>query len=85
MPGRPTGACSTTGPTATCRAGPGTRPARPSTGTGIKDGDLAKVYSRRDYIRRVAVVTKRLRQLEVAGKKVHTIGIPIHRGVVGIA
>jgi len=52
---------------------------------GIKDGDQVRVYSNRGYIRAVAVVTKRLRQLDVNGRKVHTIGIPIHWGFVGIA
>jgi formate dehydrogenase major subunit len=29
------------------------------------------------------VVTKRIKTLDVAGKKVHTIGIPIHGGFKG--
>jgi len=33
----------------------------------------------------LAVVTKRLGGLEVNGKKVYHIGIPIHWGFVGIA
>jgi formate dehydrogenase major subunit len=31
------------------------------------------------------VVTKRIRTLEIAGKKVHTVGIPIHWGFMGVA
>jgi len=30
-------------------------------------------------------VTKRIRGLDVNGKKVHTVGIPIHWGFVGVA
>jgi formate dehydrogenase major subunit len=52
---------------------------------GIKDGDQVRVVSNRGYIRAVAVVTKRLRQLDVDGRKVHTVGIPIHWGFVGVA
>lgn len=52
---------------------------------GIAHGDTVKVSSNRGYIRAVAVVTKRLRPLDVDGKKVHTIGVPIHWGFVGVA
>jgi formate dehydrogenase major subunit len=51
---------------------------------GIRNGDTVKVSSNRGYIRAVAVVTKRLRPLQVDGKKVHTIGIPIHWGFIGV-
>jgi formate dehydrogenase major subunit len=44
-----------------------------------------KVTSNRGYIRAVAVVTKRLRTLDVDGKKIHTIGIPIHWGFICVA
>lgn len=47
---------------------------------GIKAGDLVKVSSLRGYIKAVAVVTKRIRSLEVDGKLIHTVGIPIHWG-----
>lgn len=47
---------------------------------GIKAGDWVKVSSYRGYIKAVAVVTKRIKPLEVNGKTVHTIGIPIHWG-----
>jgi len=33
----------------------------------------------------VAVVTKRIKALEVDGKVVHTVGIPIHWGFTGVA
>ncbi len=52
---------------------------------GIKAGDKVKVRSNRGYIKAVAVVTKRIRPLEVAGKKVHTVGVPIHWGFQGLA
>ena len=45
---------------------------------GIQKGDMVKVTSRRGYIKAVAVVTKRLKDLEIDGRIVHHIGIPIH-------
>ena len=50
---------------------------------GIAVGDRVKVRSNRGFIKAVAVVTKRIKALEVDGKKVHTIGIPIHFGFKG--
>jgi len=50
---------------------------------GIAVGDRVKVRSNRGFIKAVAVVTKRIKALEVDGKKVHTIGIPIHCGFKG--
>ncbi len=52
---------------------------------GIKSGDRVRVRSIRGFIKAVAVVTKRIRTLEVQGKKVHTVGIPIHWGFQGVA
>ncbi len=52
---------------------------------GIKAGDTVRVRSKRGFIVAVAVVTKRLRSLDVAGKRVHTVGIPIHWGFMGVA
>ncbi len=52
---------------------------------GIRAGDRVKVRSNRGYIQAVAVVTKRIKTLDVAGKKVHTVGIPIHWGFKGLA
>lgn len=52
---------------------------------GIKAGDHVRVKSNRGFIVAVAVVTKRLRTLDIAGKKVHTVGVPIHWGFVGLA
>ncbi len=50
---------------------------------GITAGDKVKVRSNRGFIKGVAVVTKRIKALDVDGKKVHTIGIPIHYGFKG--
>jgi len=52
---------------------------------GIKAGDHVRVKSNRGFIVAVAVVTKRLRTLDVDGKKVHTVGMPIHWGFMGLA
>ena len=51
---------------------------------GITAGDRVKVSSMRGHIKAVAVVTKRIKGLDVDGKKVHTIGIPIHWGFKGL-
>ena len=52
---------------------------------GIKAGDHVKVKSMRGFIVAVAVVTKRLQSMTVAGKKVHHVGMPIHWGFMGVA
>ncbi len=52
---------------------------------GIKAGDLVKVWSQRGFIKAKAVVTKRIRPLQVNGKTVHHVGIPFHWGFKGIA
>ncbi len=52
---------------------------------GIADGDQVRVWSKRGEIRAAAVVTKRLKAVEVEGKKVYQIGIPIHWGFKGLA
>ncbi len=51
---------------------------------GIRSGDRVVVRSRRGQIVAKAVVTKRIRPLRVAGKEIHTVGIPIHWGFVGL-
>ena len=51
---------------------------------GIKAGDMVKVTSKRGYIKAKAVVTKRIKGLDVDGKRIHQIGIPIHWGFVGL-
>jgi len=52
---------------------------------GIKAGDRVKVESNRGYIKAVAVVTKRLKPMQVDGKTLHHVGIPIHWGFTGLA
>jgi len=51
---------------------------------GINNGDMIKVRSNRGQIIAVAVVTKRIRPLNVDGKVIHTVGIPIHWGFTGL-
>jgi formate dehydrogenase major subunit len=52
---------------------------------GIASGDRVRVTSNRGHIEAVAVVTKRLRALQVEGKTLHHVGIPIHWGFKGLA
>ena len=52
---------------------------------GIKSGDMVRVSSKRGSIEVRAIVTKRVGQVKVGGKKVWQVGIPIHWGFVGIA
>lgn len=51
---------------------------------GIETGDMVRVSSRRGRLEVRAVVTKRLGPLQVDGRQVYQIGIPIHWGFVGI-
>ena len=51
---------------------------------GIENGDRVRVSSKRGKIEVVAVVTKRLGAVQVSGKTVYQIGIPIHWGFVGL-
>jgi formate dehydrogenase major subunit len=51
---------------------------------GVTSGDRVKVSSNRGFMKAVAVVTKRLRDLTVDGKQLHTVGIPIHWGFTGL-
>jgi formate dehydrogenase-N alpha subunit len=50
---------------------------------GIANGDTVKVSSKRGFIRAKAVVTRRLRTLDVNGQQVETVGIPLHWGFEG--
>jgi formate dehydrogenase major subunit len=52
---------------------------------GIATGERVKVSSNRGYIKAVAMVTKRIRALNVDGKVLHTVGVPIHWGFMGVA
>jgi len=51
---------------------------------GIKTGDHVRVSSMRGKLEVRAVVTKRLGPLQIDGKTIYHIGIPIHWGFVGI-
>lgn len=50
---------------------------------GVVQGDEVRVSSKRGYIKAKAVVTKRVRTLQVNGQEVETVGIPIHWGFKG--
>jgi formate dehydrogenase major subunit len=52
---------------------------------GIKNGDMVRVSSKRGRVEARAMVTKRLGPLQIAGKQVWHIGVPIHWGFVGLA
>ena len=52
---------------------------------GIQNGDRVRVSSKRGKVEVAAIVTKRLGAVQVGGKKVFQIGIPIHWGFVGIS
>jgi formate dehydrogenase major subunit len=51
---------------------------------GIKGGDTVKVTSARSFYVAKAFVTKRIRPMNIDGKKVYQIGLPIHQGYRGI-
>jgi formate dehydrogenase major subunit len=51
---------------------------------GIKQGDRVRVKSNRGEVVAACVVTKRIRALDVDGRKVHHVGIPIHWGFKGV-
>ena len=59
-------------------------PAELAAEKGIETGDHVRVSSKRGKLEVRAVVTKRLGPLQIDGKKVYQIGIPIHWGFVGI-
>ena len=50
---------------------------------GIVAGDKVKVSSNRGHLVAVAVVTKRIKPLTIEGKKVQTVGVPLHWGFLG--
>jgi formate dehydrogenase major subunit len=52
---------------------------------GIANGDRVEVRSKRGNVFAKALVTKRIRPLEIEGRAVHTIGLPIHWGFEGLA
>ncbi len=52
---------------------------------GIANGERVRVSSKRGFIEAVALVTKRIPQLDVDGRKVDMVGLPNHWGFVGVA
>jgi formate dehydrogenase major subunit len=50
---------------------------------GIKDGEMVRVSSARGHIEGKAMLTKRIKPMTIAGKKVYQIGFPIHWGFIG--
>jgi formate dehydrogenase major subunit len=52
---------------------------------GVKAGDWVKVTSNRGFIKAVAVVTKRIKLMQIGGKPVHTVGIPNGWGFKALA
>lgn len=50
---------------------------------GIAAGQMVRIWSKRGEVKAKAVVTKRLTPLQVDGKTVHTIGLPLHFGFIG--
>ncbi|MCY0500859.1 molybdopterin dinucleotide binding domain-containing protein, partial [Klebsiella pneumoniae] len=52
---------------------------------GIANGYWVKVSSKRGFIRAFAVVTSRLRTLNVNGQQVETVWIPLHWGFEVVA
>ena len=51
---------------------------------GIRQGDQVLVRSKRGQIKAKALITKRIQTLQIQGKSVHTVGIPIHWGFEGL-
>jgi formate dehydrogenase major subunit len=51
---------------------------------GIKGNDKVKVTSARSYYIAKAFVTKRIKPMNIDGKKIYQIGLPIHQGYRGI-
>lgn len=50
---------------------------------GIRSGDLVRVTSARGSAEGPALVTKRMRGLQVGGRTIYHVGLPIHWGFVG--
>lgn len=47
---------------------------------GIETGQKVKVSSKRGFVKAAAVVTKRIKPMQIDGKTIHHVGIPIHWG-----
>lgn len=51
---------------------------------GIENGGRVRVWSKRGEVEGVAIVTKRIKPLQVDGRTLWTVGIPVHWGFKGI-
>ena len=51
---------------------------------GIPNGSRVRVWSKRGSVAGTAIVTKRIKPLQVNGRTVWTVGIPVHWGFVGL-
>ena len=47
---------------------------------GIETGQQVKVSSKRGFVKAAAVVTKRMKPMQIDGKTIHHVGVPIHWG-----
>jgi formate dehydrogenase major subunit len=52
--------------------------------TGVANGDVVSITTARASIRARALVTTRVRSLDIAGKRVHQVGLPYHWGGRGL-
>jgi formate dehydrogenase major subunit len=52
---------------------------------GIKPGQMVRVWSNRGEVKGKAFVTKRFKPLTIDGKLVHSIGLPLNFGFIGVA
>jgi formate dehydrogenase major subunit len=52
---------------------------------GIEKGGWVRVWSKRGSVKAKAVVTKRIKPLQIDGKTMHIVGIPLHWGFMGEA
>jgi formate dehydrogenase major subunit len=60
-------------------------PAELADDLGLHGGELIKVSSARGHYIAKAMVTRRIKPMQIDGKKTYQIGIPIHWGYRGIA
>ena len=51
---------------------------------GVVTGEMVKVSSKRGFIKAVALVTKRIKPMQIEGRTVQHVGIPIHWGFKGL-
>ena len=51
---------------------------------GITKGQLVRIWSHRGEVKARAMVTKRIKPLQIDGKTIHTVGLPLHFGFIGL-